>query len=82
MERIGWFFHLYGYKQNRVLLPDVRNRYFYNYIKTENVNLSSSGIPKEHLLKLRMIYDNGVTIWHADRSGVKLGDFSNDNYEI
>ena len=82
MSRIGWFFHLYGYKQNSVMLPNTRNRYFYNYIKTENVNLSSSGIPKEHLLKLRMIYDNGVTIWHADRSGVKLGDFSNDNYEI
>ena len=82
MERIGWFFHLYGYKQNRVLLPNVKNRYYYNYIKTENVNIKSSGIPKEHLLKLRMIYDNGTTIWHADRQGVEIGDYSRDNYEI
>ena len=82
MERIGWFFHLYGYKQNRVLLPNVKNRYYYNYIKTENVNLKSEGIPKEHLLKLRMIYDNGTTIWHADRQGVEIGDYSRDNYEI
>ena len=82
MERIGWFFHLYGYKQNRVLLPDVRSRYYYNYIKTEGVNVEATGIPKEHLLKLRMIYDNGTTIWHADRSGVRIGDYSNDNYEV
>lgn len=82
MERIGWFFHLYGYKQNRVLLPNVRNRYYYNYIKTEGVNLKSSGVPKEHLVRLRQIYDNGTTIWHADRSGVSIGDFSKDNYEV
>lgn len=82
MERIGWFFHLYGYKQNRVMLPNLRSRYYYNYIKTENVNLKSEGIPKEHLIKLRTIYDNGLTIWHADRSGVSVGDYSRDNYEI
>lgn len=82
MSRIGWYFHLYGYKQNRVLKPDIRNRYFYNYIQTQNVNLSADGIPKDHLTKLRSIYDNGTTIWHADRSGVTVGDYSKDNYEV
>lgn len=82
MSRIGWYFHLYGYKQNRVLKPDVRNRYYYNYIQTQNVNIKADGIPKDHLIKLRNIYDNGVTVWHADRSGVTIGDYSRDNYEV
>lgn len=82
MERIGWHFHLFGYAQNKVMVPDLRNRYFYNFIKTAGANIKGEGIPKDHLKKLKSIFDNGTTIWHMDRLGVSIGSFSKDNYEV
>lgn len=82
MERLGWYFHLYGYAQNKVMRPNLRSRYYYNHIKCSDVNLDSSGVPKHHLNKLKAIYKNGTTIWHMDRKGVVIGDYSKDNYEV
>lgn len=81
MERIGWFFHLYGYQQNKVMRPNLRSRQYYNYIKCVDVNLDGDGIPKDHFNKLREIYNKGTTIWHIDRNA-KVGDYSKDNYEV
>lgn len=83
-ERLGNFFAQYGYKQSKLMFINKRNRYYYNYIKTVGVNLQpvSEGIPKEHLEELKSIYDNGVTIWHMDRAGVNICDYTFDNYEV
>ena len=81
-ERLGWYFHMYGYKQNKILTPNIRNRYYYNYIKTIGCNLKSNQIPRSHFEQLKSIFDAGVTIWHIDREGVVVGDISNDNYEV
>lgn len=81
-RKLGDYFAMFGYKQNKVIRPNLRSRYYYNYIKTVGVNISSSWIPRNHLEKLKDIFDNGVTIWHIDRKGVNVGDYSNDNYEV
>ena len=73
---------MFGYKQNKILTPNIRNRYYYNYIKTVGANLQSNEIPRHHFEQLKAIFDNGVTIWHIDREGVVVGDISMDNYEI
>ena len=62
--------------------PNLRSRQYYNYVKTIGVNISDSGIPKQHLEKLKSIYDSGVTIWHGDRDGMFVGDYSQNNYEV
>ena len=82
MERIGLFFHQYGYAQNKLMKPNLRGRYFFNYIKTKGANIKGEGIPKEHFSKLKNIYNNGTTIWHIDRNEVVVGDYSKDNYEV
>lgn len=82
LSRIAWYFHLFGYKQNTVLKPNLRSRHYFNYIKTGGVNIKADGVPKQHFLKLKSIYDNGTTIWHMDRDGVVIGDYSKDNYEV
>lgn len=79
---LGDYFAMYGYKQNKVFTPDLRSRHYYNYIKTVNVNINGNGIPKEHLAKLEQIFDTGITIWHVDRNGGKINDYSMDNYEV
>ena len=81
-RKIGDYFAMYGYKQNRLMKPQLRNRYYYNYIKTNGANIGGKGIPRRDLDALKQIFDNGVTIWHKDREGVTIGDYSMDNYEI
>lgn len=81
-KRIGDYFAMYGYKQNKLMPIEKRDRKYYNYIKTIGINLQTFGIPKEHVETLKNIYNNGVTIWHIDREGVIVGDYSKDNVEI
>ncbi len=81
-QKIGDYFAMYGYKQNKLMNIARRNRKYYNYIKTIGINLQTFGIPKEHVETLKNIYNNGVTIWHVDREGVIVGDYSKDNVEV
>lgn len=81
-RKIGDYFAMFGYKQNKILLPNLRNRYYYNYIKTVGCNIKGENVPRTHLDELKGIFDNGVTIWHYDRERVIVGDYSKDNYEI
>lgn len=82
MEQVGAFFHMYGYAQNKLMNINLRNRYYFNYIKTSSINIRGQGIPKADLEELKSIYNNGLTIWHIDRANVNVGDYSMDNYEV
>ena len=66
------------------MTPNLRDRYYYNFIRTIGANVISKGrtIPKAHLNKLKNIFDNGVTIWHMDRVGVQMFDYTYDNIEV
>ena len=81
-EKLGDYFAMFGYKQNKVMKVNTRDRYFYNHIKTLGVNIEAKGIVRDILEEIKSIFDNGVTIWHIDREGVKVGDYSMDNYEV
>lgn len=85
-EKIGFYFHRFGYKQNKHLAfsrATKRNRYYFNYVKTVGANIKlGEGIPRSILTELQQIYDNGVTIWHMDRTGVEMHNYDNDNYEV
>lgn len=81
-ERIAWYWHQYGYKQNQVMKPNLKSRYYYNYVKTIEANVKGSGIPKAHLEQIKQIFNNGVRIWHVSNSGVEMGDYTMDNKEV
>ena len=68
----------YGYKSNTFEIPDVRSRYYFNYIKTIGVNLVGN-ISNNSIQKLKDIFDNGVTIWHYRNEETFKGLF---NYEL
>lgn len=83
--RLGDYFALYGYKQNKLmdLSTQLRSRHYYNYIKTIGCNISSKkDMSKNELEIFKNIFDNGVTIWHVGRGGVTINDFSKDNMEV
>ena len=69
------FFTMYGYQVNRVKKPNLNVREAFTYVKTQNVNIAG-GIPNDDMLKLKSVFDNGVTIW---LDYVKIGDYSVDN---
>ena len=85
-EKIGFYFHRFGYSQNKhmaISRENKRNRYYFNYIKTVGANIKlGQGIPRSILEQLQQIYNNGVTIWHMDREGVEMHNYEMDNYEV
>lgn len=58
------FLSMYGYKINRVKLPNLTGRVNYNYVKTNDC-IVKGGIPENDRRELVAIFDRGVTIWHS-----------------
>jgi hypothetical protein len=74
------YWSMFGYKSGRVKTPNVRTRYYYNYIRTRGANITGN-IENAHMEKLKSIFNNGVTIWHY-RSGVVPLSYQYDNVEM
>ena len=81
MNRLGSFFHMYGYKQDKLMKVNLRSRKYYNYVKCYKANIFGDRVDKEDMRKLKSIYESGITFWHIDRGAIPL-DYSKDNPEI
>lgn len=69
------FFTMYGYKTNRVKVPNLSSRPAFNYVQTIDINVKAA-IPQDDLQKFKAIFNRGVTLW---KSHVDVGDYSIDN---
>lgn len=69
------FFTMYGYQTNKVKVPNVSSRPYFNYVQTVDVNIVG-GIPSDDMQTLKAIYNKGVTLW---KSNATVGDYSVDN---
>lgn len=78
----NYFFH-YGYKCNEFKKPNVKSRYYFNYIKTIGANIKSN-IDNDFITEIRTIFDNGITIWHyRDSNSFKgVNNYEYENVEI
>lgn len=77
------FFSMYGYKTNRLKVPNRNGRKAWNYVKTCGCNLTGSA-PADVTASLVNIYDNGITFWRCiDLSTgnpfTRVGDYTLDN---
>lgn len=85
MFKIAIFNYLYhyGYKCNDFKIPNIRSRYYFNYIKTIGVNLTSD-ISGEYKQALKDIFNRGITIWHyRDANTFKgVNNFDYENAEM
>jgi len=77
---IGDYFAMYGYKCGEVKKPDLRSRYYYNYVKTLGANITAD-MDVNDLTKIQSIYDAGITFWH-NRVGITPLSYSYDNVEM
>lgn len=83
--KLGDYFAMYGYKQNKMMKiwEHLRSRYFYNYIKTVDIKLKGNhSVSKENLEIMKAIFNKGTTIWHVQRKGVEPLNYYYDNYEV
>ena len=72
---IDEYLSAFGYKVNRVKVPNTTGRTYWNYVKT--VGSAVHGyIPQDSVDRINGMFDNGVTLWH-DAS--KFLDYSQNN---
>ena len=57
------YFDMFGYKVNRVKIPNITGRRNWNYVKTIDCNFTGN-IPQSDLNTIKTMFDSGVTLWH------------------
>ncbi len=72
------YFNMYGYKTNRVKIPNWNVRPHWTFCKTAGCNLRGN-IPANDAKKIASIFDSGITHW---RNGDEVGDYSLDNRPV
>lgn len=63
-EILDSYFDMYGYKCNKVKVPNKHHRRHFWYTKTIDVNIASECIPQNDLNIIKHCYDNGITFWN------------------
>ena len=72
---IDEFFSQYGYKCNRVKLPNITGRRNWNFVKTIGCYIEAD-IPQDDLQEIKSMFDKGVTFWHNPAT---FADYSQTN---
>ena len=79
-NKIFKYFQHYGYKVNDFKKPNIKSRYYYNYIKTIDANIKSN-INQEYIEEIASLYNKGITFWHYRDAntfkGIKNYDYEN-----
>ena len=73
-ESIDNFLTMYGYKVNKLKVPETKSRTSWNYVETRNCTVTGN-VAREYIHVLEDIFNNGVTIWHTN----DIGNYSLSN---
>lgn len=77
--RVYNYLYHFGYTVNDFKIPNIKSRYYFNYIKTVDANIISN-IDNNYIDVIKSIFDNGITIWHYRNMKMWHG-IGNYNYE-
>ena len=69
------YFTMYGYKLNRVQVPNIAARPAFTYVKTIGCHILAY-LNNEDTVAIENIFDSGITFW---KNGDRIGDYSQDN---
>lgn len=69
------YFNVYGYACNRIKVPNIGTRPYWNYVKCIDANIKGS-VPAPDMQKIVSIYNNGVTFW---KHGSNVGNYNLNN---
>lgn len=70
------YFSMFGYKINRVKVPNITGRSNWNYVKTINCNFDGD-IPQTDLNIIKAMFNNGTTLWHNPATIYNYGNSNN-----
>lgn len=71
-KQIDDYFTMFGYKVNKLKVPNLYTRPAFNYLKTIDCNIVGS-VPTNDMKKIKENFDKGITFWHTSDIG---------NYEL
>lgn len=69
------FFSMFGYKVNRVKVPNITGRRNWNYVKTIGCYIDGD-IPQNDMQAIKDMFNKGVTFWHNPST---FADYSQNN---
>lgn len=69
------YFSMFGYKVNRVKIPNVTGRRNWNYVKTIGCYIEGN-IPQDDMTEIKSMFDKGITFWHNPAT---FADYSQNN---
>ena len=69
------FFDMYGYQVDRVKVPNITGRPYWNYVKCQN-SCHVGNVPSSMMNQINQIYDAGITFWHTS----DVGNYSLNNH--
>lgn len=69
------YFDQFGYKCNRVKIPNVYGRRNWNFVKTVGCYIEAD-IPQDDLQEIKSMFDRGITFWHNPAT---FADYSQSN---
>lgn len=76
MKCIDEYFSAYGYKTNRIKIPETNHRENWWFTKTIDINITGQ-IPIADMNKIKACYNNGLTFWRS-ASNMKNYSLSNE----
>lgn len=74
-KQIDDYFHIYGYKINRLKVPTILTRKQHNYVKVINPAIFGN-IPHMYLEIICANFEKGITFWHV---ATNIGNYTLDN---
>lgn len=69
------FLNQFGYKCNRVKVPNITGRRNWNYVKTVGCYIDGD-IPQADMQEIKTMFDRGITLWH---NPLFFGNYGADN---
>lgn len=69
------YFTMYGYKLNRVQVPNINARPAFTYVKTIGCKIQGT-MCTEDIVRIESIFDRGITFW---KNGNKVADYTQSN---
>ena len=74
-EMIDNYFSMFGYKTNKLKLPNISGRSNWNFVKTRICNVIGN-IPQADIEQIKDLFNSGITLWHNPATYL---DYSQNN---
>ena len=74
-RRLDEYFSMFGYKTNRVKIPNRNVRENWTYTKTVDCTVNGN-LPKADIQKIESVFNHGITFW---KNGDQIGNYNLSN---